>query len=639
MTALRAPTGQLPERVRGRDALLARLRVLAGVPDGRVHVLAGLGGTGKSTVALRLGEEMTRLGRPAWWVPAVDAGTVTAKLLGLARDLGASPGEVSEAQNGRRDPADLLWRFLEGRRGWLLVFDNADDLTALMVDGNDVAGGAGWLRASGAGLIVVTSRIGDSQAWGRHAELHAVSWLDAVTGARVLADLAPEAGPVADAAVLSDRLGGLPLALHHAGSQLASEFAAEKTFGEYARALDERFGRLMGRGAAEDRVVVTRTWELSLDALAAGGLPEARPLLRVLSCLAPAVPISSGMLDLAVLGRMCEHGEEGAADGLAALASAGLITTSPGPAGTRPDVTVHPLVAETSRLRLDAEDPARIGGVAVALLTAAGARLGHDRPGDWPAWVQLVPHLKAVYGYMASRLADDDLAALVEVTVSATAAFVWAGSYLASQELAESGLQYAARLGVDHPAVLSLRFRVAKAYRFRGGYAEAEQEYRDVIAAETRVLGSDHSDTLATRHEIARVLADRGLYEQAEREFRDVLAARLRVLGPDQPDTLATRNAIAWVLAERGLPEQAEREYRDLLAAQLRLLGPDHPDTLATRHGIAWVLADRRLYEQAEREFRDVLAARLRALGPDHPSTRMTQDSLATLESLLQPPC
>ncbi len=535
VTALRAPTGRLPENVRGRDDLLAELYKLAAAPDGRVHVLAGLGGTGKSTLALHVAQEMTRAGVPAWWVSAVDAATLTARLMGLAQDLGASPGEVAEALNGRRDPADLLWRFLQVRSGWLLVFDNADDLGALTVGGFDAASGAGWLRPSTAGLIIVTSREQDPQAWGRHADLHPVGWLDPVTGGQVLADLAPDAGPAGDATALSERLGGLPLALHHAGSQLASPFAAEKTFTEYARALDERFGRLMGHGAADDRAIVTRTWELSLDALAARGRPQARPVLRVLSCLAPAVLIPPAMLDLAVLGRACQDGKDGAADGLAALASAGLITASPGPAGTRPGVTIHPLVTETSRLRLHAEDPAQAGCIAVALLTALAGGLGHDQPEDWPAWVQLVPHLNAVYGCLASKLADDDLAALANVTDVAAAAFVWAGAYLASQELAESALQYAARLGVGHPAVLALRLQVAVAHRYRGEYAEAEQEFRDVLAARLRLFGPDHPDTLDTRHEMARVLALRGRYEQAEQEFRDVLAARLRVLGPDHP--------------------------------------------------------------------------------------------------------
>jgi hypothetical protein len=66
-------------------------------------------------VALQAAEKAAGLGRPVWWVPAVDAETVTARLLGLARELGASPGEVAEGLAGQRSPAEVLWRSLEGR--------------------------------------------------------------------------------------------------------------------------------------------------------------------------------------------------------------------------------------------------------------------------------------------------------------------------------------------------------------------------------------------------------------------------------------------------------------------------------------------------------------------------------------------
>lgn len=59
----------------------------------------------------------------------------------------------------------------------------------------------------------------------------------------------------------------------------------------------------------------------------------------------------------------------------------------------------------------------RWSAAGLALLSAAGA------------------HLNAIYGYLVDRLADDDLAAPAEITTSATTAFIWAGSYLASQEL------------------------------------------------------------------------------------------------------------------------------------------------------------------------------------------------------------
>jgi len=628
---LRAPTSGLPEHVRGRDELLACLEALARVPDGRVHVLAGLGGTGKSTVALRLVEEVTRLGWPAWWVPAVDAGTVTAKLLGLARDLGAPPAEVAEARNGGRDPAGLLWRFLNARSRWLLVFDNADDLAALAVYGSDAAGGAGWLRPSGAGLIIVTSREGDRRAWGRHAELHPVGWLDAASGAQVLADLAPGAGPPEDGAALSERLGGLPLALHHAGSQLASEFTAERTFREYTRALDERFSRVMGRGATNDRAVVTRTWELSLDGLAARGRPQARSLLRVLSCLAPAVVIPPGLLDLAVLGRTCADGEEGAADGLTALSSVGLVTASPGEAGTTPGVTVHPLVTQTSRLQIGAADLAGTGGTAVALLAAATARLRHDLPGDWPAWLQLAPHVQAAYGYLAGELTDADLSTLANAAESLAHAFAWAGSHPASRELAETALQQTARLGAGHPAVVRLRVRVARARMYLGEHAEAERLYRDVLPDATRVLGPGHISTLLTRSGLAWVLAAQGQNEQAEQMYRDLLPDMTRAHGSDHLDTLAVRSGLADLLADRGKYEEAEQALHDVLADMTRVHGPDHPDTLTVRSSLAGLLAARDQYEEAEQAFRDLLADRLRVFGPDHPDTLGSRSQLAGL--------
>lgn len=61
------------------------------------------------------------------------AGQRTGELLGLARLLGTPDGEVREALAGRINPSDVLWRQLEARRGWVLIFDNADNPGALAV--------------------------------------------------------------------------------------------------------------------------------------------------------------------------------------------------------------------------------------------------------------------------------------------------------------------------------------------------------------------------------------------------------------------------------------------------------------------------------------------------------------------------
>ena len=239
-----------------------------------------------------------------WWVPAGDAVSVTQLLLGLAKELGASRAQVEEALAGRLNASDVLWQQLEDAHRWTLVLDNADDPAVLTAGDRPVSSGSGWLRSTRSGLVLVTSRVGDPQAWGSVAQVHRLGPIDEAEGAQVLLDLAPRAGDHAAARSLSVQLGGLPLALHQAGSYLASPFATAATFALYQQALSVRFAELMGRGT-EDRERVIATWELSLDALAAHGIGQARTLLRVLSCFASGVPVPPLLLDTDMLAELC----------------------------------------------------------------------------------------------------------------------------------------------------------------------------------------------------------------------------------------------------------------------------------------------------------------------------------------------
>src|SRR5207237_1197260 len=84
------------------------------------------------------------------------------------------------------------------------------------------------------------------------------------------------------------------LALHLAGAYLGSPFVRWSTFAGYRQALDgvELPAALtdIEEQGADLHSMVQRTWDLSLDALAAEGRPQARPLLLVLSCFAPSTP-------------------------------------------------------------------------------------------------------------------------------------------------------------------------------------------------------------------------------------------------------------------------------------------------------------------------------------------------------------
>jgi tetratricopeptide (TPR) repeat protein len=616
------PLGLLPLHVRGRNTVLGELTELGKRPDGRIHVLAGLGGAGKSTVALAVTQNVAAAGLRTWWVAAApDPGSVAQRLLGLAQRLGAPAGEVDQALAGRMHPADVLWPRLEAAPGWVLVFDNVDDPGALATAGRPAGEAAGWLRPTRAGLILVTSRIGDLRIWGPMARVHRVGSLEDADGAQVLLDLAPDAGDSEEAARLSARLGGLPLALHQAGTYLASPFAAHRTFADYHRALQERFGQLLGRGD-EDRVRVTGTWELSLTALAAQGYPQARSLLRVLSCFAPATPIPAELLDARVLGRHC-GGIAKAEEGLSGLLATGLIEGR----GKPPPIAVHPLVAETTRQRAGS---ALITSFrqAIELVNAAAAQLADDDPVGREKWLAILPHLRFLFTLDVNADATV-LTMLAQTAARASRALSWAGSYFPAFEIADAALSRLAGVAEDSTDVLTLRFQRAIASQYLGHYAEAEAELRHVLAARQRLLGADHPDSLTTQHYIAATLAHQGKLSEADRLFQLVLAKRLELLDPDHPHTLSTRHWIAAVAARQGMPNQAETESRKVLDARQRTLGGEHPSTLATWHDVARYLAEQGRHAEAETMFRQILDAKSRVLASDHPRTLETQYELA----------
>ncbi|GAA0986563.1 FxSxx-COOH system tetratricopeptide repeat protein [Acrocarpospora macrocephala] len=660
---LLAPTGKLGE-LSGRQELLTKLEERLIEPDGRFHVLAGLGGVGKTTVALALAERARQLGCLVWWVSAIDEASMTAPLLRLAGELGAPLGEVEEARAGRRIAADVLWARLEQRTGWLLVLDNADDLHALQVAGAPVMEATGWLRPTRSGLILVTSRVVDAGAWGRHGALHPLAPLSQDEGARLLVSLAAHGGTLDEARALAGRLGGLPLALTHAGHHLSSPLSAEQTFTAYTTALDDRLPELLGEGS--DDPAVTSTWEVSLDTLARQGQAQARPLLRVLSCFAPSVEIDTGWLDTRVLSKV-SGGERKVRSGLEALLSMGLVETRTVPGWKRRGLIVHPLVAAAGRLHASPE----LTRAAVGVVHRVVSDLREDEPSNWPAWQGLMPHLRALLGLSPAVIEEPVLDQLANVAARGAAALRVIGAYVAAAELgalalrqcdvlgarhkrvlalrhqrararvdlgdavvAEAELRQVllqeATLGPRHPDTLAVRHGLGQALFAQGRYEESRQTYENLLEIENDVLGADHPDSLATRHEIARALAARGLFAASERACKEVLAVRTRVLGPEHPDTLTTRFHWIRAIGELGHYAEADAGYQDLLAVRTRVIGAEHPLTLRTRLNLITNLVDQGLLEEAEAEYSALLVQQVRILGPEHSDTLLSLSNRAS---------
>ncbi|KAB2343753.1 FxSxx-COOH system tetratricopeptide repeat protein [Actinomadura rudentiformis] len=640
---LPAPIGLMEHPLRGREAITRDLLAAASERRESLHVVTGMGGVGKTAVAIEVARRFRDEGRRVWWLTANDHTEIETEMLELARALGASRGQVEGARRAERNPMDLVWAVLESVSNWVLVLNNIDDPTVLARSGHQLAEGNGWLRPSSKGFVLVTSRQRDRTIWGGATRVHDLDVVSALAAQEILLDLAPNTSDPEVALTVAARLGFLPLALRLAGMYLADPLTSAKTFREYLDELERHFSELMkdvgGAGREDRRRAVITTWELSLESLTERGLPFARELLGLLACYAPTSPLPLDVLDPAVIA---EHGvvpndtpEQAVRAALRGLVSLGLITIShrshhadwPHEA-----LTMHPLVAETQRRRtgraLGTADAVR--SAAVALFAQATSRLEPKHAGDWPRWLVLAPHVRALLGQLGTSAELTREA--IQVSNRVCDALNESGHYSSAHMLSQMSVEACrAALSEENEQVLVCRHLLARSLLNLGKAQAAEQAFRSLLALRRRLLGDDHSHTLATRHGLARALLSDWKLAGAETEFREVLDARRRLLGEDHPHTIATRHYLAWALLRRWELPTAESEFRTVLQARHRLLGDDHPHTLETQHGLAWVLLRKWELPAAEAEWLQVLDKRRAILGEQHPDTLDTRHGLARL--------
>ncbi|MET0496185.1 MAG: FxSxx-COOH system tetratricopeptide repeat protein [Actinoplanes sp.] len=682
--SLAPPTGRRDPRhpVRGRDQLLDSLIGTLEAPagDSRVRLLHGLAGSGKTTVAIEVAARAAAEGITVWWVDGAAAHTAAAGMISVARQLGVAAEALRHG-----DAADLLWQALTGRpEPWVLVLDNVDRPEVLDGPGA-LTDGTGWLRplTTGPGLVLVTSRDGDGEHWGRWAVRDDIGMLGPADAAQVLRDYAPGAGGADSAQALATRLGGLPIAIRICGSYLATtaevpwpDAEAVATFDAYRAALDQGSDEpSAGSAVADDhRATVGRAWELSLDLLDERGLEQARPLLRVLSHLANA-PVPYRLLVLpSVLATAPEFAgltPAGLWRLLRALASIGLVelSTDTDPATLR----VHPLVRDAGRRELG-ESPAEAWSITTGLLIRAGREMRSAPPEDpaaWPRWqaltahalylasaltgrpgepstevldcaIRAVGHLRARGMFdsadsayrgledIGDRVLDADHPLLARIRHERALTHYYRGAH----EQAETGfaavLETRRRtLGADHPDLLRTRHALGRVLRVRGRFDEARAMLQSVYEAQRRILGPDHADTVATRHHLAKALQNLGAFDDSRAHYAEVLAIRRRTLGDHHPATLLTQHQLAGLDYSSGRFADAEEGYRHVLAVRRQVLGQDHPDTLHTRHGLGAAMIARGRHGAGEAVLREVLEARRQTLGEDHPDTLSTHDRIA----------
>ena len=565
-------------------------------------MLCGLGGAGKTSVAVEYACRHLAEAGVAWQFPAEDTTVLAAGFGELAAQLGA------RGLADTRDPVTSVHAVLARFPApWLLIFDNAADMASV----------GAFLPPAGPGRVLITSQ---NPNW--PGPVLDVPVLDPDVAADFLVSRTGDPDRQAGRD-LADLLGCLPLALEQAAAYLQ---AIGVSLARYLALFRQRRAGLLARGELTGySKTVASTWALAFERLQQTE-PGAVGLLRLLAFCAPeTVPLR--LLLHPRPGRLRRLGDQvapvlmpliedplAAGDAIGALRRYSLVT--PAADGS---VSVHRLIQAVTADQMPA-DLVRQWRQATAALVEAALPAEPWMSGTWPVYAMLLPHAQAA-------LPDDSdgMARLATYLGSS-------GSYATARDLQRRILDARETvLGLQHPDTLAARHELGRWIGEAGGLAAARDLFAELLPVREQVLGPQHPDTLTTRHEFAHLIGEAGDPDAARDLFAGLVSDESdeQVLGAQHPDTLNARHELAIWTGEAGDPDAARDLFAGLLPVREQVSGPQHPYTLTARYELGRWTGEAGDPAAARDLFTGLLPALEQVLGPQHPYTLNARANLA----------
>jgi len=577
----------------GRSQMLEDLHgALTSVHSAAVtQAISGLGGVGKTSLALEYSYRFATDYNLIWWLRAEEPGTLALDYSRLAQALGL---EEKDSPNQPK-VISAVRHWLTHNSGWLLVFDNAvreEDLRE-------------YLPPSASGHILITSR---NPIWGGTAGLIQVQKLAREESVQFLLQRTrrDEHGAAEE---LSQLLGDLPLALLHAAYYVD---AKSISIADYVSRLKSHPKKLLQP--------VKATWQLSFDKLQAE-CPKAIDLLSIAAFLAPdRIPRNllraEGMDELEfdeVIEALRRYGLADATDRF---------------------LSVHRLLQQVIREDLDEGRERRCSEKALNLIIDHFPPQAEDFR-EWPACALLFSHALEVIRH-AERL---------ELALDKAAALLCSvGVYEGKRGQSESGRVYLERSlaleektnGPNHVNVAIRANDLADVLLDLDQLDKAVALLERALKIDKQARGANHPFVAIRLSNLGRALLKKKELTTALRHAKRALKIDEKALGPRTHRVSIDADLIGLILFEMNDFPGALEYARRALEIEIEVRGPCHSDVASRYHNLANIVTMQGHLAAAFLYYRQAIVIYQDTLPPDHPYMKVAVQSLMDLAPYLR---
>ncbi len=584
-----------------------------------VQALSGIGGVGKTQIALEYAYRYQNNYQVVLWGNAHSRGSLVSDFLAMAGLLKLPEIHVQD----QVETISAVKRWFENNDGWLLILDNADNLAIVRE----------FIPSRETGHVLLTTRAQNTKPI---AARQAVEGMGPQEGALFLLrrlriikkDESLESAPEEfrnQAEALSKAVDDLPLALDQAAAFIEE---TPSTLEEYqSRYQSERNELLKRRGRlAEDHPSVTVTFSLAFKKVADDN-PAAADLLRVCAFLeADSIPeeiFSEGAKELGEASASAAESPLALTDAIGEAARFSLLRRHP----EARMLSIHRLVQATLKDEMD-ENSRRVW--AERAVRAVNKVFPTSEYSNWQACSRLIQHAQSL-----ARSIDEFRFEFPE----AARMLNQAGEYLNERaQYADAGPLFRRALairekvfGIEHASVASSLNNLAGLYYNLGKYAEAESIWNRALTITENAFGNEDMRVATLLNNLAELYTKQGRYVQAEPLYHQSLAIYRKTLGDEHPSVAVSFNNLAELYLQQGKYAEAEPLLKRALDIKEKLLGAEHPDAATSLNALAVLYYSRGRYAEAEPLSKRALDIREKAFGATHPEVANSLNNLAEL--------
>ena len=522
----------------GREELLKTVRekIQNEGLNGYKHQIAlhGLGGVGKTEIAVeycfRHKDEYDYI----FWISAVDRSSLLSGFVEVAKIVGCvqkSPSQTHEAI------AKLMLQWLQSTGNWLLIFDNLDDHTVT----------EGYIPVTNKlAHILITTRITDCDILSaQDIEIQTMTSEESVCLLLTRANLQddPTEEVKVEAAKIVAELGNLPLAIE----QAASYIRKSRNIFEYLVAFRCHRLELLSAKPEGNRLYkesIATTWKMSLHRLERTNV-NAKKLIELFAFLNP----DGILLSFLKAGDTQLHPEF--------------------------EFILDPYLLRQSLIAMEEYSLIHDHGETIVIhrLMQCAIRYGLDS--------EYRNNLVTRILQLALSVFPENLKGTNRQICRA-----YRSQVVAILENVEDNTN---KIPLHWPQLYD---RLTQYLLEDGYYSDCAKYSAKCFDLRKRILGLWHRDTLGSMFGLAKVYRKLGLFIDAVKLSEECFDSRKRMLGSDDPDTLHSMSELGVTYFSLGQLNEALKLDEQCLETRTRILGSEHPDTLRSMGNLANTYGD-----------------------------------------------